>query len=134
MAEVLASGAAPRLERLALIGNEIGDEGCRALAVALGKEGAVPRLEGLYLWENQIGDEGCKALAAALKEGAAPSLKARDAPLATRPSPRPMAHRASPRVQMLGHGLEHGPQAARAEGRVQGARHQTGYFLVELID
>ena len=67
--------------------NKIGDEGCKALAAALGKEGAAPRLETLDLTRNQIGDEGCKALAAALKEGAAPSLKARDAPLATRPSP-----------------------------------------------
>ncbi|EOD36507.1 hypothetical protein EMIHUDRAFT_362439, partial [Emiliania huxleyi CCMP1516] len=68
LAEVLASGAAPRLEKLYLLQNEIGDEGCKALAAAL-KEGAAPRL-------NKIGDEGCKALAAALKEGAAPSLKA----------------------------------------------------------
>ncbi|EOD17328.1 hypothetical protein EMIHUDRAFT_355829, partial [Emiliania huxleyi CCMP1516] len=100
LAEVLASGAAPRLEKLYLEGaaprledlylgnNEIGDEGCKALAAALGKEGAAPRLEVLDLLGNRIGDEGCKALAAALKEGAAPSLKARDAPpLATRPSP-----------------------------------------------
>ena len=42
-----------------------------------------------------------KALVAALKEGAAPSLEARDAPLATRPSPAPNAHRTSPRVQLL---------------------------------
>ena len=57
--------------------NEIGDEGCKALAAALGKEGAAPRLEMLALNGNQIGDEGCKALAASLKDGAAPSLKAR---------------------------------------------------------
>ena len=118
MAEVLASGAAPRLERLFLDDNEIGDKGCKALAAALGKEGAAPRLETLYLQsnkigdegckalaaalgkesaaprletlyldDNEIGDEGCKALAAALKEGGAPSLKARDATLATRTFP-----------------------------------------------
>ncbi|EOD20767.1 hypothetical protein EMIHUDRAFT_241839 [Emiliania huxleyi CCMP1516] len=80
-------GAAPRLEALNLEFNKIGDEGCKALAAALGKEGAAPRLETLDFSFNKIGDEGCKALAAALKEGAAPSLKARDAPLATRPSP-----------------------------------------------
>jgi len=80
-------GAAPRLDHLSLGDNEIGDEGCKALAAALGKEGAAPRLEYLGLRENKIGDEGCDALAAALKEGAAPSLKARDATLATRPSP-----------------------------------------------
>ncbi|EOD40575.1 hypothetical protein EMIHUDRAFT_222693 [Emiliania huxleyi CCMP1516] len=111
LAEVLASGAAPRLEKLWLNYNQIGDEGCKALAAALGKEGAVPRLETLSLVGNKIGDEGCKALAAAIgKEGtaprletlylegnqigeegckalAAPSLKARDEPLAARPSP-----------------------------------------------
>ncbi|EOD10939.1 hypothetical protein EMIHUDRAFT_358041, partial [Emiliania huxleyi CCMP1516] len=76
LAEVLASGAAPRLELLYLSGNQIGDEGCKALAAAL-KEGAAPRLETLWLRGNKIGDEGWKALAAALKEGAAPSLKAR---------------------------------------------------------
>ncbi|EOD25248.1 hypothetical protein EMIHUDRAFT_206463 [Emiliania huxleyi CCMP1516] len=84
LAEVLASGAAPRLETLNLNRrrgletlnlNQIGDEGCKALAAALGKEGAVPRLEKLSLDGNRIGDEGCKALAAALKEGAAPQLK-----------------------------------------------------------
>ncbi|EOD06803.1 hypothetical protein EMIHUDRAFT_438657, partial [Emiliania huxleyi CCMP1516] len=76
LAEVLASGAAPRLETLYLSGNKVGDEGCKALAAALGKEGAAPRLEKLYLNENKIGDEGCKALAAALgKEGSAPRLE-----------------------------------------------------------
>ena len=47
----------------------------------------VVSLETLGLYANKIDDEGFKALAAALKEGAAPSLKARDATLATRPSP-----------------------------------------------
>ncbi|EOD15523.1 hypothetical protein EMIHUDRAFT_245788 [Emiliania huxleyi CCMP1516] len=92
--------AAPRLEKLELCGNKIGDEGCKALAAALGKEGAAPRLETLNLYNNKIGDEGCKALAAALKEGAAPSLKARDAPLATRPSPAQCSSHL-PRVQKL---------------------------------
>jgi len=58
-----------------------------AQLVELLASGAAPRLEKLELCGNKIGDEGCKALAAALKEGAAPSLKARDATLATRPSP-----------------------------------------------
>ena len=44
LAEVLASGAAPRLERLNLLYNEIGDEGCQALAAAL-KGGAAPSLK-----------------------------------------------------------------------------------------
>ena len=144
LAEVLASGAAPRLEGLYLGGNKIGDEGCKALAAALGKEGAAPRLKRLELDGNKIGDEGCKALAAALKEGAAPRLetlllwgnkiggeakgwtalaaalkKARDAPIATRPSPTQCSSRFPSRA-----GAQRGPQAARAEGCVQGARHQ----------
>jgi len=61
LAEVLASGAAPRLEKLCL---------------------APPQHDRLATRAAS-----CKALAAALKEGAAPSLKARDALLATRPSP-----------------------------------------------
>ena len=44
LAEVLASGAAPRLETLDLFENQIGDEGCKALAAAL-KEGAAPSLK-----------------------------------------------------------------------------------------
>jgi len=63
-----------------------GDAEAAQLAEVLAS-GAAPRLEMLRLYENQIGEEGCKALAAALKDGAAPSLKARDAPFATRPSP-----------------------------------------------
>ncbi|EOD26952.1 hypothetical protein EMIHUDRAFT_236263 [Emiliania huxleyi CCMP1516] len=103
-------GAAPRLETLSLHRNEIGDEGCKALAAALGKEGAAPRLKELGLSGNQIGDEGCTALAAALKEGAAPSLKARDAPPRHTPLPPPNAHRTSPRVQALVVGSENKKQ------------------------
>ena len=44
LAEVLASGAAPWLERLYLNGNKIGDEGYKALATIL-KEGGVPSLQ-----------------------------------------------------------------------------------------
>ena len=44
LAEVLASGAAPRLETLNLLYNEIGDEGCQALAATL-KGGAAPSLK-----------------------------------------------------------------------------------------
>ena len=87
LAEVIASGVALQLKYLNLTSLQIGSKGLKALADALGKEGSTPRLEGLYLNHNQIGNEGLKALAAALKEGAAPSLKARDATLATRPSP-----------------------------------------------
>ena len=66
------------------------------------KAGAAPRLENLWLTRNQIGDEGCKALAAALKEGAAPSLKARDAPPSPHAlSPAQCSYPPSPRVQEL---------------------------------
>ena len=74
-----------------------GDAEAAQLAEVLAS-GAAPRLEHLFLDDNKIGDEGCKALAAALKEGAAPSLKARDAPLATRPA---QCSSNLPRVQVL---------------------------------
>ena len=63
-----------------------GDAEAAQLAEVLAS-GAAPRLETLRLSGNRIGDEGCMALAAALKEGAAPSLKARDAP----PSPHALS-------------------------------------------
>ena len=44
LAEVITSGAAPMLEELHLDGNEIGDEGYKALAAAIRKDGAAPRL------------------------------------------------------------------------------------------
>ena len=70
-------------------GLDWGDAEAAQLAEVLAS-GAAPRLAKLELYHNNIGDEGCKALAAALKEGAAPSLKARDAPLRHTPLPRPM--------------------------------------------
>ena len=88
--------------RAALRHNRLGRRGEAAQLAQVLASGAAPRLEYLYLDDNKIGDEGCKALAAALKEGAAPSLKARDAPLATRHSPaQSNAHRTTPRVQTL---------------------------------
>ena len=66
-----------------------GDAEAAQLAEVLAS-GAAPRLETLIITNNEIRDEGCKALAAALKEGAAPSLKARDAPPRHTPLPRPM--------------------------------------------
>jgi len=76
LAEVISSGAAPQLESLYMHYNSIGDEGCKALAAAIGKGGCAPRLKLLDLQRNQIGDEGLRALAAALgEEGAAPRLK-----------------------------------------------------------
>ena len=76
MADVIKSGAAPRLEQLILGGNQIGDEGCKALAGAL-SEGAAPRLKALDLGGNQIADQGLIILAIAIKGGRSPSLKVR---------------------------------------------------------
>ena len=93
-----------RLTHLGSLGLGWGDAEAAQLAEVLAS-GAAPRLETLYLPSNKIGDEGCKALAAALKEGAAPSLKARDAPLATRPSPAQCSSRLPSRADALrGHG------------------------------
>ncbi|CAK0906553.1 unnamed protein product, partial [Prorocentrum cordatum] len=77
VAAVLASGAAPRLQRLYLSSNRVGDEGAAALAEALRAPGALPRLQRLYLFDNRVGDEGAAALAEALRApGALPSLQA----------------------------------------------------------
>ena len=45
--------------------NNIGDEGCKALAAALPQ---CPPITSINLDGNNIGDEGCKALAAALPQ------------------------------------------------------------------
>ena len=58
LSQALLVGALPKLEELWLRNNQIGDEGCKALA-----EHLPTSLERLYLDYNQIGDEGCKALA-----------------------------------------------------------------------
>jgi Ran GTPase-activating protein (RanGAP) involved in mRNA processing and transport len=63
VAAVLAAGAAPKLEKLYLAGNSIGDEGARALAGALPSATA---LKVLNLESNSIGDEGARALVEAL--------------------------------------------------------------------
>ena len=64
----------PELEQLWLNGNQIGDDGAKALAAAFA-EGAMPKLEKLYLEYNQIGDDGAVALAEAVGKGALPELK-----------------------------------------------------------
>ena len=68
LAEVLASVAAPRLERLDLSRNQIGSKGSKALIAALRKEGAAPHLESLALHSNQIGDKELKTLARVCEE------------------------------------------------------------------
>ena len=61
VARALARGAAPRLARLSLKNNDIGDDGAAALAAS--SHGA---LEWLNLGDNQVADEGTAALADAL--------------------------------------------------------------------
>ena len=108
-----------------------GDAKAAQLAEVLAS-GAAPRLKVLQLSGNKIGDEGFKALAAALKDGwfvkgAAPSLKARDAtPRHTPPSPAECPSRLPSRADALGGQHE---QAARAGGRVRGARHRAALSL-----
>ena len=101
LARVLACGAAPLLTRLELGENEIGDDGCTALAAACvpsesdevirkeesaedGTDGgsaggndhsSLPKLESLDLEKNRIGDAGGVRLVQTIREGRLPSLK-----------------------------------------------------------
>ena len=59
LAAAFAEGAMPKLEKLWLADNKIGDEGARPSRRRLGS--ALPELKGLYLGGNQIGDEGAVA-------------------------------------------------------------------------
>ena len=63
----------PRLTRLGLNSNQIGDNGMQALASAFAG-GAFRKLERLDLDRNKIGDAGLAALAEALEKGALPAL------------------------------------------------------------
>ena len=61
-------------ELLSLGQNNIGNDGCIALAQALVDNG-FPKLKGLYLGVNSIGDEGLESLSAALvKDQVMPKL------------------------------------------------------------
>ena len=73
------------LEKLALIGNPLGDEGLAALVAPPPPAGTPPlpagglkKLKLLYLNYTQITDAGCAALASALDSGALPALVALD--------------------------------------------------------
>ena len=59
---------------LGLGGNQIGDNGMKAFAVAIGN-GALPMLRELFLCHNNIGHDGIKAFADALGKGGLPALK-----------------------------------------------------------
>ena len=95
MARVIASGALPRLEALSFLLNDVGDDGARALAAALGRKWVATRLSRVDLCGNSIRDGGAKALAAALAHGGAcPSL--RQVVAAAAVDARAHTHRAPP--------------------------------------
>jgi len=70
MAALTAGGALPSLTKLFLTNNQIGADGARAVADALGLAALTARdglrLQELGLSENQMGDDGLRALAAAV--------------------------------------------------------------------
>lgn len=76
---VLAQGRVPRLARLELESNGIGDAGIEALAGALlrlhhHRTSESSRLTTINLCKNEFGDEGARALAAVLAQGSCPVL------------------------------------------------------------
>ena len=71
---ILAGGAMPKLEKLCLDGNKIGNEGTKSLSTAL-TSGAMVQLKSIRLCSNQIGDEGMKAFSTALASGAMAQLE-----------------------------------------------------------
>ena len=64
----------PQLQTLALLNNQITDQGLASL-LAPPTAGVLMKLKTLDLDENQVTDEGCAALAAAIHSGALPMLK-----------------------------------------------------------
>jgi len=75
LSTVIEGTPTSRLEKLWLQGNQIGDEGAKALAAALSKKPALLlRLNEFNLASNHIGNEGLTALAATFgREGGAPN-------------------------------------------------------------
>ncbi|CAK0822494.1 unnamed protein product [Prorocentrum cordatum] len=75
LAAVLASGALPRLQKLYLWNNRVGDEGAARLAEALRAPGALPQLQELSLRGNplRVGGPGPAALRAAWAEAGRPA-------------------------------------------------------------
>jgi len=77
LAMILCTNGLPRLQRLYLIGNGLGDVGVQALYNGLGRGTALSLLV-LSLGFNKIGPAGSEALAAALRRGAMPNLEQLD--------------------------------------------------------
>jgi len=76
MFETLSTNALSNLQKLFLSGNQIGDEGCSALATACTSKGtAFARLARLDLDHNRISDDGVSHLATALALGALKGLE-----------------------------------------------------------
>ena len=72
----IASGALPKLEKLFLDENEIGDAGLIAFAEALkSPRGALGSLVTLWLEQNRIGKKGMQAFSSAIATGALPLLE-----------------------------------------------------------
>jgi len=71
LAVALKTGPCPQGLTINLIGSMIGAEGAKALAAVL-ETGACPQGLSIHLSWNNVGDEGAKALAAALQTGACP--------------------------------------------------------------
>ena len=71
----IAMGSLPRLERLVLNGNSIGDAGLTAFADMCRTSGNMSKLTLIYLQSNQIGDAGMIALTEALKSGTLPVVQ-----------------------------------------------------------
>ena len=66
---------------LNLGGNQLGDDGAKALAAAVAASGS---LAELHLDDNNIGDEGAKALAAGISASGSLALKTLSVPSAIR--------------------------------------------------
>ena len=69
----LHAGAAPKLQILHLLDNEIGDAGMQAFSSAI-DSGSLGNLKELRLFNNNIGDDGMKAFSDAITSGAMVNL------------------------------------------------------------